>query len=198
MSYLTIDLLENTSRLVDVYWTGLSTPQVEWGFGLSSSWPDEFAERLGNDLLSYVQRGFRLLLYTCSADVSGFNREVGSVCGECRGMCGKVQECRGMYGEHVGMCGTWGIGSWSTDDDWECRSWGCVNRGNCWRLCWPMEAGLIGKAVLRLCSLLMMLMLLCWYVERLWQICHSVGHPFCGPILSAWKIPPLEDAQSDE
>ena len=46
----------------------------------------------------------------CSADVLGFDREVGNVCGECRGTCGKVGEGRGTCGECVGTCGTWGNG----------------------------------------------------------------------------------------
>ena len=46
----------------------------------------------------------------CSAVVSGFNREVGNVFGECRGTCGNVGEGRERYGECVGMCGTWGNG----------------------------------------------------------------------------------------
>ena len=49
--------------------------------------------------------------YQCThyyADVSGFNREVGNVCGECRGMCGNVGECMRNVWEHVG---TGGMGS---------------------------------------------------------------------------------------
>ena len=46
----------------------------------------------------------------CSADVLGFDREVGNVFGGCRGTCGKVGEGRERYGECVGTCGTWGNG----------------------------------------------------------------------------------------
>ena len=49
--------------------------------------------------------------YQCThyyADVSGFNREVGNVCGECRGICGNVGECMRNVWEHVG---TGGMGS---------------------------------------------------------------------------------------
>ena len=45
----------------------------------------------------------------CSADVSGFDREVGNVCGECRGTCGKVGEGRGRYGN------VWDLGEWVPD-----------------------------------------------------------------------------------
>ena len=44
----------------------------------------------------------------CSADVLGFDREVGNVCGECRGTCGKVGEGMGNVWERVGP---WGMGS---------------------------------------------------------------------------------------
>ena len=47
--------------------------------------------------------------YCCthfSADVSGFDEEVGNVCGECRGMCGKVGESKGNVWECVGP-GEW-------------------------------------------------------------------------------------------
>ena len=183
MSYLTIGLLENTSRLVDVSlnWTINSTGWVGFQtFWLLTWWVCWEIRECSAQLCS---EGIQITnVHTALLMCWGLIGKWG-MCGEGRGRCGNVGEGRGRYGECVGMCRNWGMGSWSTDDDWECRSWGCVDRGNCWRLCWLMEA---------------MLMLLCWYVERLWQICHSVGHLFCGPILSAWKIPPLEDAQSDE
>ena len=53
----------------------------------------------------------------CSTDVLGFDREVGNMYGECRGICGNVGKGRGRYGECVE---TRGMGSWSTDDDQEC------------------------------------------------------------------------------
>ena len=39
----------------------------------------------------------------------GFDREVGNVCGECRGMCGNVGECRGMCRN------AWELGEWVPD-----------------------------------------------------------------------------------
>ena len=63
------------------HWTGLSTPQVEWGFGLLAL--DLMSSlRDWGMICSFMFRGDSDYQCThCSADVLGFNREVGNVWG---------------------------------------------------------------------------------------------------------------------